>query len=70
MPLLSLPNDSKQFSLDTAIVNNHYATALVIVKAGGKTNHECAKNRVLALLSDDPVVDELKTLLLKDKDIQ
>jgi hypothetical protein len=70
LPLLSVANESKQFPLDTAIAKKHYAAALVIVKAGGTTNHERLKNRILELLSDDPVVNELKALLVKEKEAE
>jgi hypothetical protein len=65
LPLLSVASKNTQFPLDTAIGKKHYAAALVIVKAGGINNQERLKNRMLALLSDDPVVNELKALMFK-----
>ncbi len=52
--------------LDVAITRKHFEVAILMAKAGGKANKEGPLKDVLRNQENDPVLDELKELILSD----
>ncbi|MCP3677620.1 MAG: hypothetical protein GY721_08565, partial [Deltaproteobacteria bacterium] len=59
-------NHIGQTPLDVAIIREHFEAAILMAKAGGKAKKEGPLKDVLRNQVDDPVLDELKELLLRD----
>jgi len=53
--------------LDVAIAKEHFEAAILIAKAGGKVNKEEALENVQRNQADDPILDKLVELILRDK---
>ncbi len=64
--MLVMSNHIGQTPLDVAITRKHFEAAILMAKAGGKANKEGHLKDVLRNQADDPVLDELKELLLSD----
>jgi len=62
-----MSNHIGQTPLDVAITREHFEAALLIVKAGGKENKEASLKDVMRNQADDPVLDELKNLIFRDR---
>lgn len=60
---LQSSNKKGQYPLDTALQKKNYEAALVIVKAGGKTNRKWNIERLFKEQSDNSSLHELKILL-------
>lgn len=65
--MLVMSNHIGQAPLDVAITRKHFEAALLILKAGGKANKEESLKDVMRNQANDPVLDELKNLILRDK---
>ncbi|MCP4274635.1 MAG: ankyrin repeat domain-containing protein [Gammaproteobacteria bacterium] len=64
--MLVMSNHIGQTPLDVAITRKHFEAAILLAKAGGKANKEGPLKDVLRNQADDPVLGELKELLLRD----
>lgn len=52
---------------DVAISREHFETAILILTAGGKANKDEPLKEILRNQADDPVLNELQELILRDK---
>ena len=68
--MLVMSNHISQTPLDVAITREHFEAAVLIVKAGGKANKEESLIKVMRNQADDPVLDELKNLILREPEIE
>ncbi len=64
--MLVMSNHIGQTPLDVAITREHFEAATLLAKAGGKANKEGRLKDVMRNHADDPILDELKELLLID----
>ncbi len=53
--------------LDVAISRKHFEAANLILKAGGKAYKDSPLKDVMRNQADDPVLNELQELILRDK---
>jgi len=65
--MLVMSNHIGRSPLDVAIAREYFEAAILILKAGGRANKEGLLKDVLRNQADDPVLDELKELILRDK---
>ncbi len=65
--MLVMSNHVGRTPLDVAITKKHFEAALLIVKAGGKANQDESIKDVLKSQVEDPVIEELKELMGRDK---
>jgi ankyrin repeat protein len=65
--MLVMSNHIGRTPLDVAIAKKHFEAALLIAKAGGKANREGSIKDVMRNQVEDPVLEELKELILRDK---
>ena len=65
--MLVMSNHIGRSPLDVAITKEHFEAAILMVKAGGKANKEGTLKDVLRNQSNDPALDELKELILRDQ---
>ena len=63
--MLVMSDHISRSPLDVAIAREHFEAAILILKAGGKANKEGHLKDVLRNHADDPVLDELKDLILR-----
>ena len=64
--MLVMSNHIGRTPLDVAIAREHFEAAVLMAKAGGKANKEGPLKDVLRNQASDPVLNELKELLLSD----
>ena len=64
--MLVMSNHIGRTPLDVAIARKHFEAAILIAKAGGKANKEGPLKDVLRNQANDPVLNELKELLLSE----
>ncbi len=64
--MLVMSNHIGRTPLDVAITREHFEAATLLAKAGGKANKEGRLKDVMRNHADDPILDELKELLLID----
>lgn len=63
---LGMSDHIGQYPLDVAVAGKHFEAAVLIAKAGGSANKDWTRQRVLENLANDPYLDELKTIILRD----
>lgn len=63
----SIHNHIGQTSLEVAIARKHFEVAIRILKAGGKANKQGPLKDALRNQADEPVLDELKDLIVRDE---
>ena len=64
--MLVMSNHIGRTPLDVAIARKHFEAAILMAKAGGKANKEGPLKDVLRNQANDPVLNELKELLLSE----
>lgn len=64
--MLVMSNNIGRAPLDVAIARQHFEAAVLMVKAGAKVNKDGLLNDLLKNQENDPVLNELKELLLSD----
>ena len=64
--LLEIANEYSKFPLDLALILKNYESALVIIKAGGKTNQTWSQKEILENIPTSSLQSEIKALLLED----
>ncbi len=64
--MLVMNNHRGQTPLDVAVSSEHFEAAVLMAKAGGKANKKEPLKDVLRNQADNPVLDELKELLLSE----